>query len=115
MFARKYLPFERLSPDEVQSRASQATGPAPFLLDVRELNELRFEGFIDGATHIPMNELPARVAELPADVPIIVYCAHGTRSLAVAEWLTRQGFASVKDIDGGLHAWKQRGLPVARF
>jgi rhodanese-related sulfurtransferase len=114
MFARKRLPFERLSPDEVQRRTGQPSDPAPFLLDVREVNELRFDGTIDGATHIPMNELPARIDELPADAEIIVYCAHGSRSVAVAEWLTRQGFTDVKDLNGGLHAWKQRGLPVVR-
>lgn len=114
MFARRRLPFERLSPDEVQRRTGQPSGPAPILLDVREPSEWRADGHIGGATYIPMNQLPARLAELPADGEIIVYCAHGARSVQVAIWLTRQGFTDVKDLDGGLHAWQQRGLPVAR-
>ena len=49
--------------------------PLPFVLDIREAKELA-GGMVVGAVHIPMNDVPARLAELPADGPIIVYCEH---------------------------------------
>lgn len=110
MFARR-LPFDRLSPAEVETRLS---ADSTVLLDVREPYELLMDGRIAGATHIPMNDLPARLAELPTDAEIVVYCAHGHRSLTVANWLVRQGYANVKDLNGGLAAWIETGHPVER-
>ncbi len=93
-----------ISPSDL--RKSLATADPPFLLDVRELQELRSHGFIPGAVHIPMNSVPGRLEELPADRPIVVYCAHGVRSARVAQYLLDRGFSRVANLHRGFAAWK---------
>jgi rhodanese-related sulfurtransferase len=62
---------------------------------------------------MPLTQLPARLAELPRDRPIIVYCAGGYRSSIAASLLLRQGFTDVSEIAGGMAAWQRAGLPTA--
>ncbi len=75
-----------------------------FLLDVREDDEVAAAA-ITGATHIKMHELPARLAELPRDVPLVVLCRSGGRSGRVTEALQRQGFPQAVNLTGGIMAW----------
>jgi rhodanese-related sulfurtransferase len=80
----------------------------PVLLDVREPWELQTASVKpDGFTllAIPMNEIPARVAELPTDQPIACMCHHGARSQRVAAFLAQNGFEPVVNIAGGIAAW----------
>ncbi|HEX7212951.1 MAG TPA: rhodanese-like domain-containing protein [Methylomirabilota bacterium] len=73
------------------------------LLDVREDWETALCR-LDNATHIPIEEIEFRTAELdPAD-EIVVYCHHGVRSAAVAGFLRQQGFKAV-NLEGGLDQW----------
>ena len=60
------------------------------LLDVREPGELR-GGHAEGALLVPMQQVPGRLAEIPKDRPVIVYCAAGGRSFGVAGFLREQG------------------------
>lgn len=78
--------------------------PLPFVLDIREVEELA-GGMVVGAVHIPMNDIPARLAELPADGPIIVYCEHGMRSQMVADWMVGQSFDDVRSLTCGFSQW----------
>jgi len=74
------------------------------ILDVREPWELeicRFPGSLD----IPLGMLPARLGELPGDIPVIVVCHHGMRSRQAAMWLRAKGFGNVVNLDGGIDAW----------
>jgi len=64
------------------------------LLDVRTQGEWR-AGHVDGATHIPVQELAARVDEVPADRPVVVYCASGIRSARAVELLREAGREAV--------------------
>ena len=75
------------------------------LVDVREPWESK-TARVDGSLLIPMNELPARAAQEldPAD-RLVVLCHHGVRSMNVAIWLRRQGFAQAQSIRGGIDAW----------
>lgn len=78
------------------------------LLDVRESWELDVASVkADGFTllHIPMNDTPARMAELDVDSPIACLCHHGARSQRVAQYLTQNGFTDVSNIAGGIAAW----------
>jgi len=84
------------------------------LLDVRTPEEWAHDGRIDGATLIPIDEIEARVGELPKEAEIIVYCHVGARSHAVAHYLTQVGYANVSDMEGGIEAWQWAGLPVIR-
>ena len=60
----------------------------PILLDVRERNEFE-EVRAPGAVLVPTSEFMTRVAELPADRPLLVVCAMGGRSAAVTGYLVR--------------------------
>ena len=84
-----------------------------YLLDVRTQQEYHQAHLVD-AHLIPIDQVERRVAELPKDRPILVYCAVGSRSAQVFNYLARRGFAEVYNLDGGIYAWAQRGYPVAR-
>ncbi len=76
------------------------------LLDVREDVELGMAA-IDGAMHIPMGQIPARIGELEPERTIVVMCHSGGRSAQVATYLSQQGFTSVFNLDGGIQAWSR--------
>jgi rhodanese-related sulfurtransferase len=80
------------------------------VLDVREDDEW-VHGHIDGATHIPMGDVPARLDEVPEGDPLYVACRSGGRSARVAAWLTANGFDAV-NIGGGLGEWEAWGRPL---
>lgn len=85
-------------------------GARPVVLDVREPWEVQAASLaLDGATTvcIPMNEVPARLAELDPSQPVLSLCHHGVRSLQVASYLARQGFGDVFNIAGGIDAWSR--------
>lgn len=83
------------------------------LIDVREQAEYN-EGHIPGITLMPMGEIPNRLAEIPKDKTVVVTCRSGNRSSQVASFLQEQGFTNIHDMQGGLVAWQQAGLPVER-
>jgi rhodanese-related sulfurtransferase len=76
------------------------------VLDVREPVEW-VHGHIEGALHIPMSELPGRLAELP-DAQTLVVCKVGSRSARVVMWLVQQGRDAV-NLDGGMVDWAAAG------
>lgn len=85
----------------------RARGSALCLLDVREPWELdlcRFEGSLD----IPLDELPGRLAEIPADRTIVVVCHHGQRSAYATQWLRGAGRDQAINLAGGVDAWARR-------
>jgi rhodanese-related sulfurtransferase len=90
-----------ISPRELQ--ALLAASDAPVVLDVREPWELEIARLPD-TLHIPMAEVPARLAELPSDRDIVVMCRSGGRSLRVAEYLDEEG-RRVRNLAGGILAW----------
>ncbi len=80
----------------------------PVLLDVREawevaLAPLHVPG--TGTLHLPMGEIPARLAELPRSQPIIAFCHHGMRSAQVVAFLSQHGYPEVYNLAGSTHAW----------
>jgi len=60
------------------------------LLDVRTDGEWQSR-HVDGATHIPVQELAARLTEVPTDRKVVVYCASGVRSARAVEMLREAG------------------------
>ncbi len=74
------------------------------LLDVRSAPEQSFTG-LAGALSIPLEELPANLDQLDHDGDWIVYCHLGIRSAQAVDYLSRQGFARVRNLVGGLDAW----------
>lgn len=80
------------------------------LLDVREDDEWA-AGHAPGAKHIPLGELPDRVAELPDDMPVYVVCRSGGRSARAAAWLNATGWDAV-NVAGGMKSWHAEGRNV---
>jgi len=74
------------------------------LLDVREEWELALAS-LESALHIPMHQVPERLAELDKDQEIVVMCHHGGRSMQVAQYLAHQGFGNISNLTGGIHIW----------
>lgn len=84
---------------------------APTLLDVREPWELALCR-IDGSVHIPLAQLPSRLAELDPARPTVVICHHGVRSLHAGAFLERQGFEDVVNLHGGIDGWARSVDPA---
>jgi rhodanese-related sulfurtransferase len=95
---------------ELAQWIADASRPSPVLLDVREMAEYQI-CHIDNATLIPMNTIPARMSELDLDAEIVCICHHGGRSMQVAAFLERNGYANVTNLTGGVHAWAQQVDP----
>jgi adenylyltransferase/sulfurtransferase len=88
----------------VELKAQMDAGNAPFILDVREPNEYQINR-IEGSTLIPLGELPRRYQELPKDREIVTQCKSGARSAKAQDFLKSVGFASVKNLKGGILGW----------
>ncbi|WP_097325368.1 rhodanese-like domain-containing protein [Paractinoplanes atraurantiacus] len=82
-----------------------------YLLDVREPDEWA-AGHAPGAHHVPMMEIPARVAEVPTDVEVVVVCRSGGRSGQVVSYLMGNGWDNVRNLDGGMKSWEASGREV---
>lgn len=75
------------------------------ILDVRTPQETSL-GIIPGAQIIPVDELEARLKEIPKDRrATLVYCAGGARSAAACEFLSQKGYDNLFNLDGGFGAW----------
>jgi rhodanese-related sulfurtransferase len=74
------------------------------VLDVRRPDE-RARGFIPGSLHIPLDELRARMDELPRDKEIVVSCQSGQRSYFASRILVQHGFR-VRNLTGSYRTWK---------
>lgn len=98
--------MQQITPSQLAQWASQQPH-RPVLLDVREGWELQTASASHAAldlVHMPMQTLPARLAELDTQRPIACLCHHGGRSLQVAHFLASHGY-EVVNIAGGIHAW----------
>lgn len=97
---------------QIQPQAAaleQAKGA--LILDVRSQSE-RSDAYIPDSQHIPLGEVEGRLNELPRDREIVPYCGSGARSQVVATLLQKHNFPRVANMDGGITAWKQAGLPL---
>ena len=94
--------LNEIFPRELKERIER--GDLPLILDVREPEEVAWAAFPD-AIHIPMGEVPARLAELDPQRETIVVCHHGIRSAQVAGYLATRGFVRVLNLTGGIDAW----------
>ena len=102
-----------------RQHAGEAAPALPVVLDVREPWELQTASVKEDGfrlVHIPMREIPTRLAELQQTgagtaQPIACLCHHGMRSLQVANFLTQSGFTEVVNLQGGIDAWSQQVDP----
>lgn len=99
--------MRHIRPEALKARLDQ--GESPFLLDVREPWEHQLVA-LPGSTLIPMGELPARLAEIPRDQEVIVYCHHGVRSMQAGYFLVHHG-VQISNLFGGIDAWSLQADP----
>ena len=79
-----------------------------YLLDVRESDEWA-AGHAPDAHHMPMMEVPARMAEVPTEAEVVVVCRSGGRSGQVTSYLMGNGWDNVRNLDGGMQSWAAAG------
>jgi len=101
------VPLE-IEPRETAERLRSADPPV--LVDIREDWELE-TGRIADSEHVPMSDLGTRLDRYRQQ-PVVLYCAHGNRSLRLARALSEAGFEDVLSMAGGITAWAEEGLPV---
>jgi len=84
------------------------------LLDVREKEELAL-GYLKGSLFVPRAGLPEKAETLLPDknIPIVVYCAAGVRSILAAKTLMEMGYSEVSSMREGIEGWKKAGYEVA--
>ena len=88
-----------------------ALQPDQLLLDVRNPNELQTVGAFPNAINIPVDELRARMAELPKDKEILVACQVGLRGHVAYRMLSNCGFR-VRNLSGGFKTYQ---MATARY
>jgi glyoxylase-like metal-dependent hydrolase (beta-lactamase superfamily II)/rhodanese-related sulfurtransferase len=97
-----------VSPSELQALRTQA--PAPLLLDVRTPLEFESER-IEGSVSVPLDQLDARLEEIPEAADVVVVCRTGVRATIAAETLARAG-RRARVLDGGVVGWRRARLPL---
>ena len=102
---------EEITPLRLDTRLRDGASIA--LLDVREPYEWAIARLPD-ARLVPLNSLPQAVHSLDRSAEIVVYCHHGTRSAAAADWLRDQGFSRVLNLVGGIDRWTLEVDPSMR-
>lgn len=96
--------MKQMTATELQAMLS--SGVTPVMIDVREDNEL-IHGMIDGAIHIPMNDVPGRMEEFEPykDKSVVLICRSGKRSAQVGQFMEHVGFTDVINLEGGMNGW----------
>ncbi|OGU13075.1 MAG: rhodanese-like domain-containing protein [Geobacteraceae bacterium GWC2_53_11] len=84
-----------------------------YLLDVRTPQEYS-QGKLAGSVLIPIGEFERRVGEVPKNKTIIVYCAVGSRSKPVANFLAQRGHKDVYNMTDGIVGWYRNKFPIQR-
>jgi hydroxyacylglutathione hydrolase len=83
------------------------------IIDVRGADEYR-AGHIEQAVSLPMGQLFKKLDLIPPRQQVIVHCGGGLRSQVVASMLQRVGFTNIRNMIGGIDAWKRAGLPIVK-
>jgi rhodanese-related sulfurtransferase len=84
-----------------------------FVLDVRTPQEYA-EGHVPGAVNVPQDQLASRLAEVPKDKDVVIYCRSGRRSALAADVLAANGYSRLSHLEGDMNAWVAKGRPVAK-
>jgi len=98
--------IHQINPHKLHAWLTEPSRKPPLLLDVREPWEFEYCR-IEGSLLMPIGQVPARQDELKRGQNVVVICHHGIRSMQVARFLERTGFASVYNLQGGVDAWSR--------
>ena len=107
----QHIPLN-ISPKELNKILEDDSSEKPFIVDVREDNEIAIASFAFSVLHLPLSkaaEWSCCIEELlPKDQPIIIVCHAGVRSLNFGIWLLEKGISkSVWNLVGGIDAWSK--------
>ncbi|HEX7707106.1 MAG TPA: rhodanese-like domain-containing protein [Thermoanaerobaculia bacterium] len=100
-----------ITPAEVAEKLSK--GEALQLIDVREPYEWS-AGHIEGAEHVPLAQLPQKLAQLDRDRVTVMICRSGGRSERARQYLRQAGFEQVLNMTGGMQRWAREVDPTIR-
>lgn len=75
------------------------------LVDVRTPEEFA-AGAVEGAINIPLDSMRQSLDRIPADKPVVVYCAVGLRGYLASNILRQHGFKDVRNLIGGLKTYR---------
>jgi rhodanese-related sulfurtransferase len=90
----------------------QQRGDASLLvLDVRTPGEY-VSGHVPGAVNIPHDQVAARLAEVPKDKDVVVYCRSGRRTNLALNLLAENGYTRLGHLEGDMLAWQERQRPL---
>ena len=103
--------IEQLPATALRAWLDDKSRAAPLIIDVREPWEHEICRIAE-AQLLPMQEIPARLGELPRDRDLVVLCHHGMRSFQVAEFLHSEGLTRVCNLSGGIAAWAEQVDPT---
>ena len=82
------------------------------IIDVRDDDEFA-EAHVAGALHIPLPDVETRIAEIPRDRDVLLFCRSGLRSGKAQDLLIdTHHFDNVSNVEGGIVAWDEAGLPL---
>jgi len=101
----------------VQDAHEQLDGDdGAIVVDVREPDEWATTGYPPAARLIPLGEFEQRAPdELPKDADIYLICNSGNRSAVASQQLIDLGYTRVFNVEGGIQAWLQAGLPTEPY
>ena len=91
----------------------QKAGDDIYVLDVRSPEEYA-SGHVPGAVNIPYDQMASRVAEVPKDKDVVLYCRTGRRAAIAAEVLAGHGYERLQHLEGDIVAWVEKGRPVQK-
>ncbi|MBK6348379.1 MAG: rhodanese-like domain-containing protein [Steroidobacteraceae bacterium] len=83
------------------------------VLDVRTPQEYA-EGHVPGAVNVPYDQLASRLAQVPKDKDVVLYCKSGRRAGIAADVLAANGYTRLSHLEGDMPAWIEKGRPVAK-
>lgn len=101
--------IEEMNPNDVQAAVKRGS----IFVDVREpyeINEVSYA--IEGQLQIPLGQIQTRMAEIAKDASVIVGCRSGARSMQACQFLAMNGYANVKNLQGGIMGWMSNGWPT---
>ena len=83
------------------------------VLDVRTPQEYA-EGHVPGAVNVPYDQLASRLAEIPKDKDVVLYCKSGRRAGIAADVLAANGYTRLSHLEGDMPAWVAKGHAVEK-
>jgi rhodanese-related sulfurtransferase len=101
-----------ISPNEAVQCINREKG---VVVDVCGADEFA-QSHIKGAVNLPLDELEARLSKTVKNksTPVIMVCAAGARSKRAQAIAQKLGYEKVHSLHGGLKAWKEANLPIAK-